>query len=84
MTTADELRETYGRTWVIHEDMAIGVAAWRKAWITNHGARVNVLAASDLDGLREGLAAQAAADKPQTAPGKDLVHIPRPVLRRGR
>ncbi|TMR98883.1 hypothetical protein [Nonomuraea basaltis] len=61
---ADELRETYCRTWEICTDMAIGVAAWRHTYLTpaqlgRH--KLNVMCAGDLDELAKRLADQEAA-----------------------
>ncbi len=63
MTSVEQLREAYGRTWEICTDMAIGVAAWRHTYLTpaqlgRH--KVNVMCSPSLDGLARLLAEQEA------------------------
>jgi hypothetical protein len=60
MISADELRNTHGRTWEICTDLAIGVAAWRRVWVEYRGSQVNVLVAGGLDELAEKLRRQEA------------------------
>ncbi|MFF4620899.1 hypothetical protein [Nonomuraea jabiensis] len=67
MTTVDELRKKYGKTWEICAELAYGAAAWRH---TNLAAaelgrhRVNVMCAGDIDVLAGKLAEQEAAPLP--------------------
>lgn len=57
---AEGIAATYGHTWVIRTDLAIGVAAYRRIALppAEIGERVNVLVATDLDGLITKLDAQ--------------------------
>lgn len=75
-----ELESAYGRQWVIRDDLAIGVAAWRRTDLPPSRLGpfgVNVLIARDLDELDAKLARQEA---PPEVPAEPESRPPFPRL----
>lgn len=64
MISVEDLRSAYGSVWAIATDLTYGVAAWRRAGVTQadfEAGRLHSLLAWDLDELAEKLARQEAA-----------------------
>jgi hypothetical protein len=86
VTSVDELRAVYGRTWEVSTELVCGVAAWRHANLPRtmfNAGLINVICASDLDELADKLAEQDDRQREldrrarlTSAVGRCLGHVP--------